>query len=309
MLYMASFHNHTRYSDGSFQLEELVERVALINRQLAELRDMQIKGLAAVDHDFYPNEATIKYANEYASPFGIELIFGTEICADNDTVHVVGYGIDPTDFSFQRHLIKEQYKRLEAFEATCRKLNDFFRREGKTISLDRDVGPKMLKRDAGGRVIEHGPLRWHYLREAMVERGMARTIREANVLIGPVGPCYHQRETIDSVMAVERILRWKGKPVLAHPHRIPEAFRERVFASLIEAGLIGIEAYAEGYAEPEEGNIYVQLARKHNLLVLAGTDLHSRIEDVGRFLLPYEDFVRLRDYPLALVKAGDMDLW
>ena len=83
--------------------------------------------------------------------------------------------------------------RLEAFEDTCRRLNRLFEKEGKTIDLYRDIGPKALKKDKNGRIIEHGPLRWHYLRVAMVENGMAKDRKEANILIAPGGPCYHQR--------------------------------------------------------------------------------------------------------------------
>lgn len=291
--YKASFHNHSKYSDGSFQVEDLVNKIAGLNEKLTAEKGIAIKGLAIVDHDFYPDQAIGEASRKYASQYGIDLLFGTEISADNDKVHIVGYDIDSGDFSFQRHVIKEQYKRLEAFEATCRLLNHFFHREGKNIDLDRDVGPKTLKRDADGRISQNGPLRWHYLRQAMVERGMANNTKEANILIGPVGPCYHQRETIDSVTAVERVLKWGGKPVLAHPHRIPEEYRDLVINSLCKAGLIGIEAYTGSYHEPEETNIYVKIAKDHNLMVLSGTDLHTDIDDIGKFLLPYEV---LRDF-------------
>jgi len=291
--YKASFHNHSRDSDGNFEVKELIDKVDGLNTKLIVEKKIAIKGLAIVDHDFYPDESHALTARNYASKYEIDLLFGSEISADNDKVHIVGYDIDASNFSFQRHVIKEQYKRLEAFEATCRLLNHFFRREGKSIDLDRDVGPKTLVRDAENHVIQNSPLRWHYLRLAMVDRGMAQNTKEANILIGPVGPCYHQRETIDSVTAVERVLKWGGKPVLAHPHKIPEDYRELVVNSLCKAGLIGIEAYTTSYHEPEENNMYVKYAKDHNLMVLSGTDLHDDIDDIGKFLLPYEI---LRDF-------------
>jgi len=291
---LASFHNHTRYSDGTFKVEELVEQVHRLNQRLLRERDAVIRGVAIVDHDFYPPEAEIHRLREHAARFGIELAFGTEISADSAQVHIIGYEIDTSNYAFFRYMVREHYKRLEAFEDTCRRLNKLFEREGRSVDLDRDVGPQALKRDEAGRVVGYGPLRWHYLRVAMVRRGMARDTKEANVLIGPGGPCYHQRETMNSVEVVERILEWGGKPVLAHPHKIPEAFRDRVIRSLIEAGLWGIEAYSASYHEPEERNRYVKLAREHGLVVLAGTDLHGEeVEEVLRFLLPYEAFLRL----------------
>jgi predicted metal-dependent phosphoesterase TrpH len=100
---------------------------------------------------------------------------------------------------------------------------------------------------------------------------------------------------MDSVTVVENILKWGGKPVLAHPHKIPERFRWRVINSLIEAGLAGIEAFTSSYAKPEESNIYARIAKENNLLILAGTDLHQNIDDIGSFLLPYERFEQLRN--------------
>ncbi len=43
-----------------------------------------------------------------------------------------------------------------------------------------------------------------------------------------------------------------------------------------------------------ESNIYIQVAKENNLIVLAGTDLHNNIEDIGRFLLPFEVFESLK---------------
>jgi predicted metal-dependent phosphoesterase TrpH len=292
--HMASFHNHTKYSDGSFLAEELVEKVHELNVELVKRREATIRGLAIVDHEFYPSEAEIAHLREYAAQFDMQLIFGTEISTDSAQVHIIGYEIEPRNYSFYRYVIREHYKRLEAFEDTCRRLNKLFIGEGTSIHLDQDVGLRALNKDPQQRVIGYGPLRWHYLREAMVEKGMAKTTREANGLIGPGGPCYHQRETANSVEMVELIREWGGKPVLAHPHRIPEMFRWRVIRSLMAAGLFGIEAYTESYAEPEESNEYVKLAQENGLLALAGTDLHGNIGDVGRFLLPYEAFQKLK---------------
>ncbi|MDY6967031.1 MAG: hypothetical protein SVR08_00045 [Spirochaetota bacterium] len=292
--YFASLHNHTIYSDGSFQIRELINKTKDVNEELRVKRGIMIKGLAIVDHDFYPNEVIIEEERDYAKKFGIELIFGTEISADSASVHIIGYELKPSNYSIYQFMLKEQFKRLEAFEDTCRRLNRLFEREGITIDLNKDVGPKALKKDKKGRIIEHAPLRWHYLREAMKERGMAKDSKEANILIGPGGPCYHQRETIDSISAIELIIGSGGKPVLAHPHKIPESYRWRIIRSLIEAGLTGIEAFHESYYESEESNIYVDLARKNDLMILSGTDLHDNIEDIGRFLVTYDKYESLK---------------
>ena len=159
MKYMASFHNHTRYSDGTYEVAELIGRVTEVNKALSRERGIAIKGLTIVDHDFYPNQEQIDSEQIYAGKYGIELLFGTELDTDNGDVHVIGYDVDPTNFFFLRYLIKEHYRRLEAFEITCHKLNRFFEREGKAIDLDKDVGPKTLKKNREGKFTGQGPLR------------------------------------------------------------------------------------------------------------------------------------------------------
>ncbi|MDY6934805.1 MAG: hypothetical protein SVZ03_11385 [Spirochaetota bacterium] len=299
----ASLHNHSMYSDGTFQIKELIDKAHEKNIDLQNKRKMMIKGFAIVDHDFYPSESIIKEEREYASQYDIELIFGTEISADSANVHIVGYELDPTCYSIYHYMLKEQFKRVEAFEDTCRRLNRLFEKEGLSIDLYRDIGPSALKKDKYGRVIEHGPLRWHYLRQAMVERGMAKDRRDADILIGPGGPCYHQRETIDSITALDLIKDCGGIAVIAHPHQIPENFRWRVISSLIEAGIDGIEAYHKSYFEPENENIYVKLAKENNLMVLSATDTHDNIEDIERFLVPYKIFESIRSAGYSLYRA------
>lgn len=43
-----------------------------------------------------------------------------------------------------------------------------------------------------------------------------------------------------------------------------------------------------------ESNIYIKIAKENNLMVLAGTDLHNNIEDIGRFLLSFEVFESMK---------------
>jgi predicted metal-dependent phosphoesterase TrpH len=115
---MASFHNHTKYPDGSFLAEELVEKVHELNIELVRRKEATVSGLAIVDREFYPGEVEIAHVREYAAQFDMQLIFGTEISTDSAQVHIIGYEIDPRNCSFYRYLIRERYKRFEAFEDT-----------------------------------------------------------------------------------------------------------------------------------------------------------------------------------------------
>ncbi len=72
--------------------------------------------------------------------------------------------------------------------------------------------------------------------------------------------------------AVELLLRADGLPVLAHPMTINDP--EAMVIELVAAGLVGIEAYYDGYTA-EEINRLVSLANKYSLIATGGSDYHG----------------------------------
>ena len=72
--------------------------------------------------------------------------------------------------------------------------------------------------------------------------------------------------------AVALLLRTNGLPVLAHPLTINDP--EAMVIKLKAAGLVGIEAYYNGYTA-EEINRLVSLANRHNLIASGGSDYHG----------------------------------
>ena len=107
----------------------------------------------------------------------------------------------------------------------------------------------------------------------MLEKGYIASIKEAfTKYIGWGGPAYVEREKMTPVEAVELILRAKGLPVLAHPLTINDP--EAMIIELKAAGLVGIEAYYDGYTA-EEINRLVSLADKYGLIATGGSDYHG----------------------------------
>ncbi|HYE69021.1 MAG TPA: hypothetical protein VEA58_10455, partial [Anaerovoracaceae bacterium] len=92
------------------------------------------------------------------------------------------------------------------------------------------------------------------------------------------------REKISAKKAIELILGAGGIPVLAHPMKIShltsgegEAFFERLDKQLRKMkswGLAGMECYYSSHL-PQETSWLVQLAKKHQLIVTAGSDFHG----------------------------------
>ena len=112
-----------------------------------------------------------------------------------------------------------------------------------------------------------------HIAQAMLEKGYITLIKEAfTKYISRDGPAYVEREKMTPMEAVELILRAKGLPVLAHPLTINGV--ETMIVELKAAGLVGIEAYYNGYTA-DEVNRLVSLADKYDLIATGGTDYHG----------------------------------
>ena len=85
-----------------------------------------------------------------------------------------------------------------------------------------------------------------------------------------------------------------GLPVLAHPTTVNDP--ETMIIELKAAGLIGIEAYYNGYTTSEV-NEMVRLADKHGLMTSGGSDYHGLDDDtetmIGGVDVPMESAEKL----------------
>jgi predicted metal-dependent phosphoesterase TrpH len=112
-----------------------------------------------------------------------------------------------------------------------------------------------------------------HIAQAMLEKGYITSLKEAfTKYIGRGGSAYVEREKMTPVEAVELILQANGLPVLAHPLTINDP--ETLIVELKAAGLVGIEAYYNGYTADEISSI-VNLADKYGLIASGGSDYHG----------------------------------
>ena len=145
-----------------------------------------------------------------------------------------------------------------------------------------------------------------HIAQAMLEKGYIASIKQAfTEYLGHDRPAYVERGKITPEETVELILEAKGLPVLAHPLTINEP--EAMIVELKTAGLVGIEAYYDGYTT-EETNRLVELADKYNLVATGGSDYHGlepNIETaIGGVYVPLESVERL----IALAKQRGLNL-
>jgi predicted metal-dependent phosphoesterase TrpH len=112
-----------------------------------------------------------------------------------------------------------------------------------------------------------------HIAQAMLENGYITSLKEAfTKYISRGGPAYVEREKMTPVEAVKLILQAKGLPVLAHPFTIDDP--ETLVVELKAAGLVGIEAYYNGYTADEISRL-VNLADKYGLIASGGSDYHG----------------------------------
>jgi predicted metal-dependent phosphoesterase TrpH len=241
-------HIHSTSSDGRLTPEEVV--------RVAAKKGLTV--IAITDHDSVDGIEPALLAAESFPP--LRVIPGVEINTDipNGEVHILGYFIDYRDEELGRALGALRYSR----EMRARKI---IARLGE---LGVEVEWQRIQELSGG-----GSVGRPHIAQAMLERGYVRSLQEAfNRYIGRQGPAYVERERLSSVDAVRLVVRAGGLPVLAHPAGIDGL--EELLIQLADAGLVGLEAYYDGYRRKTIDRL-VELANKHGLIVSGGSDFHG----------------------------------
>jgi len=241
-------HIHSTASDGRLSPEEIVPKSVEQGLSIVALADhASVDGIA-------PAVAAARSFPE------LRVIPCVEISTDvpNDEVHLLGYFIDYTDHELQatlKGLRDSRSRRAQGMTAKLRKL-------GIHIEWQR------VREIAGG-----GSIGRPHIAQAMLEKGYVASVKQAfTKYIGRNRPAYIEREKMTPVEAVKIILRANGLPVLAHPLTINNL--ETMVIELKATGLVGIEAYYNGY-EADEINRLVSLADRHNLIPTGGSDFHG----------------------------------
>jgi hypothetical protein len=239
---------HSTASDGCLSPIELVRKSA----------ELGVTIIALADHDTVDGIAPALAAAK-AFPW-LKVIPSVEISTDvpHGEAHVLGYFIDYTD--------RELLVRLEGMRNSRRERGQ--KMVAKLRNLDINIEWQRVQEIAGS-----GSIGRPHIAQAMLEEGYTASIKEAFTnYIGRGSLAYIERQKMTPLEAVEIILRAKGLPVLAHPLTINDP--EAMVIELKKAGLVGIEAYYDGYTADEVSRL-VSLANRHNLIATGGSDYHG----------------------------------
>lgn len=272
-------HCHTTASDGTLSPEELV-RLALAQG---------LEALAITDHD---TTAAWGPAVEAARGFRLEVIPAIEINGERDgrDVHILGYYLDPDHEALQEALTGLRQARVRRLEEMVERL----------VALGLPITCQEVMALATGESVGRP-----HLARALVARGHVRDMHEAfELYLGSGRPAFVPRRNLAPEEAVRVIRRASGVPVLAHPGLTGD---DAVVPALVEAGLMGLEAYYPQHAGWEVQH-YLDLAERHGLLVTGGSDFHGpgarHRAGLGGVALPPGVMPRLREAAASLRDPG-----
>jgi len=246
-------HLHSTCSDGVFAPEEVVRRVA----------ETGLAAMALADHDTIAGVMAAQHAGTAA---GIEVLSGVELSVvwnQWHDIHLLGYSFDPNHAG-----LCEALEEFRTFRET--------RNEKIVANINARLSDERREPIEFARVMElaGGTLGRPHIARALMEIGHVQDMEEA--FRRYLRPCNVEKWAFPVDQAIDLIHRAGGVAVLAHPPFITQrrAQLERLVAAFAGMGMDGIEIYNSG-AGHESLPWYLNLARRHGLIVTGGSDYHG----------------------------------
>lgn len=247
-------HCHSKYSDGKYSVEKLIE--------LAKLNDVDF--LSITDHD---NIDSAKDIIKYRNDGQIQLINGIELSTvfvmegEEIYMHLLGYDYNPTDTQLLSEM--ERYRCILFENNTI-----FLRRLRKNISLI----PSCIFEEFDLYSYKLGDTQ---IREILVKNKFDKNFIDSFVNKAKKFMPEYQGYELDAKVAIEILRKSGGISVLAHPNKIKisNTAKEDLINILAKTGLTGIETYHSSFSSADFG-YFKYLAAKNQLLESVGSDYH-----------------------------------
>jgi predicted metal-dependent phosphoesterase TrpH len=274
-------HVHSTASDGRLSPAEVIGVAA----------ERGLVYIALADHDNVDGIAAAKAAAQRFP--GLSVIPAIEISTDipEGEVHILGYFIDYADPALLARLDDFKNSRLRRAKKMVAKL------EALGVPVDWERVLELAGTSTIGRP---------HIAQAMIEKGHISSFREAfDEYLGHGKPAYVERDKMLPAEAVALIVKARGLPVLAHP--LTSADPEGLILELKPAGLVGLEAYYNGYT-PEQVEGLLALAQKHNLIATGGSDFHGIEPDKETAIGGAEVPLEVAEQLIALAKEREPKL-
>ena len=251
---MAQFidlHTHSTCSDGILSPTALIDHAA----------ERKLTAIALTDHD---TVSGITEAMSQGQIRGIEVIAGIEVSSnfDNNSLHILGYGIDHQNPEFAEFVVRLQQAR------NTRNIGILNRLQQLGIPIEQEELIALASDQIG---------RPHFA-ELLLKKGVVTTFQNAFTGYLKRGcPAFVEHIRPDSSEVIAKISAAGGLAMLAHPASIGQSIESipALIDNLKQQGLAGIEAYYPSHSN-KTTKILKQLADDNNMLVCGGTDFHGK---------------------------------
>jgi predicted metal-dependent phosphoesterase TrpH len=245
-------HTHSNRSDGTDTPSELVEK--------AQAQGLDV--VALTDHD---STAGWTEAQAAAERVGIEVVGGIEISTmlDGVSIHLLGYGFDPTDEPLLAELGRILGGRDDRLPALLEQLD----------SHDMPLTVEDVVAQSGAAAASGRP----HVADAMVAAGYVADRDEAfRDWLYDDGPVYVARYGTPLSEAIDLVAAAGGVTVLAHPwaRKARRVLTPEVIARLAQQGLTGIEVDHVNHSGEVRAELRA-LARDLDLVVTGSSDYHG----------------------------------
>ena len=275
----ADLHLHTLFSDGTFTPEELAAQGARVG----------LMAMALTDHDTV--EGCPRMAAACAG-LGIEFVYGAELTAelDGSEIHILGYYLDPDNERLKADLHKFQAVRQNRIHEMVARLNRV------NVPLRAEAVFALANCRSPGRP---------HVGRALVQAGFCSSLDEAfDRYLKKNRPAYVPKFKISAVDAIALIHQAGGIASMAHPGLNRS---DDIIPDLVAQGLDGIECFHSKHT-PAMSEYYMEIARRHNLLITGGSDCHGFSKGkplIGGVKLTGVHYQRLKERHLAAGKSPD----
>jgi hypothetical protein len=259
----ADLHCHSTVSDGLLTPAEVVRRA----------KGNGVELLALTDHDELGGLAE---ARATADEIDLRFVDGVEISiswGDDQTVHILGYGVDPANAELQAGLHQVRSGRDSRAERMAVELDKVGIHGAYEGALRHAGNPALVSRSHFARYI--------------VEQGHVKDVKSVFdhwLAKGKPGYVEHSWATLED--ALRWIVGAGGTAVIAHPgrYRLSKVERQELFVAFKDLGGRGIEVLS-GSQKDEEVREFARIAREFGFLASRGSDFHGPGEswiDLGK---------------------------
>ncbi len=240
-------HLHTTASDGVLSPSELIQLVSRTS----------LRAISITDHDTTSGLVEAREAVDLVE--GLTLIPGVELSTHGrvSEIHLTCHFIDVSNEALQstmRELVEDR-------EVRARRMIDRLDEIGLPVSWD-DVSRRA-----------DGTIGRPHIARAMIDAGYVASIAEAfDRYLASGRPAHVPRMKLDVFKAIRLVHASGGVTTVAHPRTVDRL--DEMIGDLVDAGLTGIEVYAEKYGA-DEVTKYDEMAGRYGLLRSGGTDYHA----------------------------------